>query len=166
MSSSTNSFTTSDLNDAHPGKVQFVNLPFRDFGAKRKFCGKIRTAVMVEDTRLVQETLFSSAGDAGVIVLDGGGSIRTALLGDMMAERLIGNGWAGIIINGAVRDCHLLADLDIGVKALATSPIRSGKTGSGAIDVPVAFGGVFFEPGNFVYCDGDGVLVANEPLTS
>ena len=158
-------FSTCDLNDAHPAKVRFVDLPFRDFGAKRQFSGRIRTAVMVEDTKLVQETLFTSSGEGGVIVLDGGGSVRTALLGDMMAERLIGNGWAGIVVNGAVRDSRLLADLDIGVKALGTSPVRSGKTGRGAIDVPVAFGGVLFEPGKYIYCDEDGVLVADEPLT-
>lgn len=160
------SFSTCDLNDAHPGKVKLVHLPFRDFGAKRIFSGTIRTAVMVEDTKLVQETLFSEQGDGSVIVLDGGGSMRTALLGDRMAERLIGNGWAGIIVNGAVRDSRLLAGLDLGIKALGTSPIRPGKTGAGAIDVPLAFGGVLFEPGKYVYCDEDGVLVADTPLTS
>lgn len=159
-------FSTCDLNDAHPDKVRFVNLQFRDFGAKCKFAGTIRTAVMVEDTRLVQEALFTSPGNGAVIVLDGGGSVRTALLGDMMAERLIGNGWTGIVVNGAVRDSRQLADLDLGVKALGTSPVRSGKTGRGAIDIPVAFGGVLFETGKFIYCDEDGVLVADEPLTS
>ncbi len=159
-------FSTCDLNDANPGKVHFVHLSFRDFGAKRRFAGRLRTAVMVEDTKLVQETLFSSKGNGDVIVLDGGGSLRTALLGDRMAERLIANGWAGIVVNGAVRDVRRLADLDLGVKALGTSPIRPGKAGSGAIDVPVAFGGVLFEPGKYIYCDEDGVLVSQEPLTA
>lgn len=164
MSKSSANFSTCDLNDAHADKVRFVDLPFRDFGAKRQFAGKIRTAVMVEDTKLVQETLFSSQGDGGVIVLDGGGSMRTALLGDMMAGRLIENGWAGIIINGAIRDSRPLSDLDLGVKALGTSPVRSAKTGRGAIDVPVAFGGVLFEPGNYLYCDEDGVLLSDREL--
>ena len=166
MSENPVSFSTCDLNDAHPDKVRFVQLPFRDFGAARVFSGKVRTAVMVEDTKLVQEALFSSRGNGDVIVLDGGGSLRTALLGDRMAERLIANGWTGIVINGAVRDVRRLADLDLGVKALGTSPVRSGKTGSGAIDVPVAFGGVLFEPGKYIYCDEDGVLVSEEPLTA
>ncbi|WFE91543.1 ribonuclease E activity regulator RraA [Roseibium porphyridii] len=157
-------FATCDLNDAYPEKVTFVQLPFRDFARKRRFSGRIRTAVMVDDTKLVQEALFSQPGNGAIIVLDGGGSNRTALLGDRMAERLIQNDWAGIIVNGAVRDSHRLADLEIGVKALGTSPVRSGKTGKGAIDVPVAFGGAFFEPGKCLYCDEDGVLISDEPL--
>jgi len=166
LSEDFNSFSTCDLNDAHPDKVRLVQLPFRDFGARRAFSGKIRTALMVEDTKLVQETLYSENGEGSVIVLDGGGSMRTALLGDMMAERLIKNGWAGIVINGAVRDSRLLADLQIGVKALGTSPIRSAKAGTGAIDIPLAFGGVLIEPGKFIYCDEDGVLVTDGPLAS
>ncbi|MEO0977839.1 MAG: ribonuclease E activity regulator RraA [Pseudomonadota bacterium] len=155
---------TCDLNDAHPDKVRLVQLPFRDFGGKPAFAGKIRTAVMVEDTKLVQEELFSAKGDGGVIVLDGGGSMRTALLGDRMGERLINNGWSGIVINGAVRDAQMLTGLDLGIKALGTSPVRSAKAGTGAIDVPVAFGSVLIKPGMFIYCDADGVLVTDEPL--
>ena len=164
MSNDLPDFSTCDLNDAHPDKIRMVQLPFRDFGAKRAFTGKIRTAVMVEDTKLVQETLFSARGEGSVIVLDGGSSRRTALLGDMMAERLIANGWAGIVVNGCVRDTGRLADLDLGVKALGTSPVRSAKTGRGAIDIPVAFGGVLIEPGQYIYCDEDGVLVSDAPL--
>lgn len=155
---------TCDLNDAHPDRVRLVQLPFRDFGGKPAFAGKIRTAVMVEDTKLVQEELFSARGDGGVIVLDGGGSMRTALLGDRMGERLINNGWSGIVINGAVRDAQMLAGLDLGIKALGTSPVRSAKAGTGAIDVPVAFGSVLIKPGMLIYCDADGVLVTDEPL--
>ncbi|MET1411756.1 ribonuclease E activity regulator RraA [Roseibium sp. HPY-6] len=165
MSDDAAAFSTCDLNDAHPGSVRLVQLPFRDYGARRAFSGTIRTAVMVEDTKLVQETLFSEQGNGSVIVLDGGGSLRTALLGDRMAERLIANGWAGIVVNGAVRDSRLLAGLDIGVKALGTSPVRSAKAGTGAIDVPLAFGSVLFEPGMFIYCDEDGVLVTDGPLS-
>lgn len=164
MSDSVQFHPTCDLNDAHPDKVRLVQLPFRDFGRRQAFAGKIRTAVMVEDTKLVQEELFSAKGDGGVIVLDGGGSLRTALLGDRMAERLIKNGWAGVVINGAVRDAQMLASLDLGIKALETSPVRSAKAGTGAIDVPVAFGSVLIEPGMFIYCDADGVIVADEPL--
>ena len=155
---------TADLSDARPNKLCPVRQQFMDYGAKRSFAGRIHTAVTAEDTKLVQEKLFTLQGNGGVIVLDGGGSLRTALLGDMMAERLIANGWSGIVINGAVRDSERLARLDLGIKALGTTPVRSGKSGIGAIDVPVAFGGTLFEPGQYIYCDQDGILVAQNPI--
>ena len=164
MSIAIGNFRTTDLSDANPSKVRQVLKPFQDFGAKLSFAGSIRTAVTMEDTKLVQEALFAQPGNGDIIVLDGGGSLGTAMLGDRMAERLILNGWAGIVINGAVRDSKRLAELDLGIKALGVTPVRSGKTGIGAIDVPVAFGGVLFEPGKCIYCDEDGILVADEPL--
>lgn len=156
---------TTDLSDEHPVLVRNVSMNFRDFGAKRQFAGRIRTAVTMEDTKLVQEALFATPGNGDVIVLDTGGSMRTAMIGDRMAERLIANGWSGILINGAVRDSAQLAELDLGIKALGTTPLRSAKTGIGALDVPVAFGGVLFETGHCIYCDEDGVLVSDEPLS-
>lgn len=165
MTQALNALPTTDLSDRYPDVTHHVMLPFMDFGAKRIFAGRIRTAVTVEDTKLVQETLFSMPGEGGVIVIDGGGSMRTAMLGDRMAERLIANGWAGIVINGAVRDCADLAPLGLGIKALGVTPVRSNKKGIGAIDVPVAFGGVFFKRGNCIYCDADGILVTEHPLT-
>ena len=164
MTHALKSAPTTDLSDANPDKSRAVILPLRHFGARRSFAGRIRTAVTMEDTKMVQETLFSSPGDGGVIVLDGGGSLRTAMLGDRMADRLIGNGWAGIVINGAIRDSDGLAGLDLGVMALGATPVRSAKRGIGAIDVPVAFGNVLFETGQCIYCDEDGVLVSDEPL--
>ncbi len=164
MTSFQTSRPTTDLSDAHPDKVRPVLQRFNDYGAKRSFSGRIHTAVTAEDTRLIQEKLFTLQGNGGVIVVDGGGSLRTAMLGDMMAERLIANGWAGIVINGAVRDSKRLAQLDLGIKALGVTPVRSAKTGIGAIDVPVAFGSVLFEPGSYIYCDEDGILIAKEPL--
>lgn len=158
-------YPTTDLSDAHPLTTRPVALPFRDFGGRKTFAGRIRTVVCVEDTKLVQETLFSAPGDGGVIVIDAGGSLRTAMLGDMMAERLIANGWVGIVINGAIRDCERLAELDLGIKALGTTPVRSQKKGTGAIDVPIAFGGVLFSPADCIYCDADGILLADEPLS-
>ncbi|WP_170764719.1 ribonuclease E activity regulator RraA [Ruegeria lacuscaerulensis] len=155
---------TSDLNDAHPEKVRRVTIPLRDFGKKKRFAGLIRTAVTMEDSRLVQQKLFRTPGEGGVIVFDGGGSCRSALLGDVNAAVLRDNGWAGIIINGALRDSALLAGIDIGIKALGVTPVRSTKKGIGALDIPVAFGHVLFEPGQCVYCDEDGVLVSDEPL--
>ena len=157
-------YPTTDLADAHPEQARHVQVPFRDFGGTRRFAGRVRTAVTMEDTRLVQDALFSASGDGGVIVIDGGGSLRTAMLGDRMGERLIANGWAGIVIYGAVRDAAALGKLDLGVKALGTTPFRSAKRGIGALDVPLAFGHVLIEPGQCIYCDEDGVLVSDETL--
>ncbi|MEL6645409.1 MAG: ribonuclease E activity regulator RraA [Pseudomonadota bacterium] len=158
-------FPTTDLNDAFPDKVRQVMLPFRDFGVRRMFAGRIKTAVTMEDTKLVQQALFNTPGDGAVVVLDGGGSGRSALLGDVNADLLVDNGWAGIVINGVVRDARALAKVDLGIKALGTTPVRSAKRGIGALGVPVAFGNVLFEEGHCIYCDEDGVLVSEEPLS-
>lgn len=156
---------TTDLSDAHPDKTRSVLLPLRDFGGVARFAGRIRTAVTMEDSKLIQDQLFATPGNGDVIVLDGGASLRTALLGDRMADRLVRNGWSGIVINGAVRDSAALQGVKLGIKALGTTPVRSAKTGIGALDVPVAFGGVLFEPGHCIYCDEDGILVSDDPLS-
>ncbi|MGH1465146.1 MAG: ribonuclease E activity regulator RraA [Cognatishimia sp.] len=156
-------FATADLWDANPGKLRRVTSPLIDFGGQKQFHGPIRTVVTMADTRLAQ-SLFRTDGNGAVIVLDGGGSADTALLGDVNAKILQDNNWAGIVINGAVRDISVMATLQIGIKALGTSPARSGKTGIGAIDVPVAFGNVLFETGQHIYCDPDGVLVSDQVL--
>ncbi|MEM7442792.1 MAG: ribonuclease E activity regulator RraA [Pseudomonadota bacterium] len=156
---------TTDLSDANPGLARQVTLQFQDYGARRVFAGRIRTVVTMEDTKLVQQ-LFREPGEGSICVVDGGGSLRSAMLGDVNGEILQRNGWAGIIINGAIRDADRLAEIDIGVKALGVTPVRSGKTGIGAIDVPVAFGGVLFLPGQCAYCDADGVVVSDEPIFS
>jgi len=155
---------TCDLNDANPDVVRQVMLPFNDYGKRKMFAGRIRTCVTMEDTKYIQEKLYETPGDGAVVVLDGGVSLRSALLGDINAERLRANGWAGIIINGVIRDSAELANIDIGVKALGVSPIRSTKRGIGALDTPVAFGNVLFETGQCIYCDQDGVLLSDEPI--
>lgn len=152
------SLATTDLLDAYPEALKQCQSQLRDFGGRRVFSGRIRTVVTMKDVKLAQQ-LFNEPGKGQVIVLDGGGSLQTAMLGDVNAEILRKNGWAGIIINGAVRDIDQLADVDIGIKALGVTCARSAKEGIGAIDVPVAFGESLFAPGNHVYCDGDGVLV-------
>lgn len=158
-------FPTTDLSDAHPDEVRQVQLQFRDFGGRGQFCGQVRTALTVDDSKRLQEELFSIPGNGDVIVIDAGGSLRTAMLGDRMGERLVTNGWSGLVVFGAVRDSAKLSELDLGIKALAVTTVRSEKKGTGAIDVPVAFGGVLFEPGKYIYCDEDGVLVADKPLS-
>ena len=153
---------TTDLHDANPNALR-CTLQFVDYGATRLFAGRIRTVVTMEDSKLAQ-SLFSQPGEGGIAVIDGGGSMRTAMLGDRYAAICAENGWSGVIVNGAIRDAERLADIPLGIKALAATPTRSAKTGIGAIDVPVAFGGVLFMPGDCVYCDLDGVVVGREVL--
>jgi len=162
MSCALTAYPTTDLHDAHPD-ARFCALRFVDYGGRVMFAGRIRTVVTAEDSKLAQE-LFRSPGDGAVAVVDGGGSLRRALLGDIYAGVLADNGWAGVVICGAVRDAARLASIDLGIKALAATPARSAKAGIGAVDVPVAFGGVLFAPGECVYCDADGVLVSASPL--
>ncbi|MQQ10662.1 ribonuclease E activity regulator RraA [Epibacterium sp. SM1979] len=160
-----NDILTTDLHDAHTDQLSVCTLPFQNFGGRLSFSGPIRTVVTMEDTKLAQQ-LLRTPGDGAVIVLDGGGSTRTAMLGDVNAEILRQNNWAGIVINGVVRDSAELRGIDIGIKALGVTPIRSAKAGIGAIDVPVSFGNVLFRPGQYIYCDQDGVLIGEVPLHS
>ncbi|MGI9311517.1 MAG: ribonuclease E activity regulator RraA, partial [bacterium] len=124
-----------------------------------------RTVATMRDSKLAM-ALFRTPGDGAVVVVDGGGSMATALLGDNNAAILKDNGWAGIIINGAVRDAEQLAAIDLGIKALGVCPVRPAKDGIGAVDVPVAFGEVLFVPGHCVYCDRDGVIVSENPIAA
>ena len=150
---------TCDLYDDHEGTVQTCSLQFRDFGARRRFSGPVRTVRCLNDNSVFRE-LLGEPGNGGVIVVDGQGSTTRALMGDMLAAKGVANGWSGVIINGAIRDSAEIAGIDIGVKALGTNPAKSVKKGEGDVDVSVEFGGVTFEPGYWVYCDEDGVLVS------
>lgn len=155
---------TADLADRIGPEIRSCDLAFRDIGGVTRFCGRITTILTFQDNLLVKQTM-GTPGEGGVLVVDGGGSIHTALVGDVIAGFGVDNGWSGVIVNGAVRDSALLAKLDIGVKALGTNPRKSTQTGQGSgKDVPVEFGGVRFEPGEFVYADEDGVVVVAEPL--
>ncbi|MFA7498866.1 MAG: ribonuclease E activity regulator RraA, partial [Leucobacter sp.] len=102
---------------------------------------------------------LSGPGEGAVLVIDGGGSLETALVGDIIAALAVDNGWSGLIVNGAVRDRVALGTLPLGVKALGSNPAKSAKTGAGELDVPVEVGGVTFRPGATVWCDDDGILV-------
>ena len=150
---------TCDLYDDFEGSVETCSLQFRDFGARRRFFGPVRTVRCLNDNSVFRE-LLGEPGNGGVIVVDGQGSTVRALLGDMLAAKGAANGWAGVIINGVVRDSVEIAGIDIGVKALGTNPAKSVKKGEGELDVAIEFGGVNFEPGYWVYCDEDGVLVS------
>ncbi|MER7858986.1 ribonuclease E activity regulator RraA [Amycolatopsis japonica] len=152
------SFTTADLVDEHGDRLRVCDTQFRQFGGHRAFSGPIRTVSCHEDNGLVKK-LLATAGDGAVLVVDGGGSLHSALTGDMIAKSAVDNGWAGIVVNGAVRDSAELAGLPLGVKALGTNPRKSSKAGIGAVDVPVGFGGVTFTPGDTLYSDDDGVVI-------
>ncbi|MFE2141183.1 ribonuclease E activity regulator RraA [Streptomyces sp. NPDC059456] len=149
---------TSDLYDEHGESLAVCTTQFRQFGGRRLFAGPVRTVTCHEDNALLRE-LINTPGEGAVLVVDGGGSLRTALSGDLIAAAAQRNGWAGMIINGAVRDSVALGGLDLGIKALGTVPRKSGKTGAGAVDEPVTLGGVTFRPGDLVHADDDGTVV-------
>ena len=158
-------FKTTDLCDEHleHEHLQVAEPIFRDFGGVRRFFGEIVTLKVLHDNALVRQTLEVKGG-GHVLVVDGGASIKRALLGDQLAELGAKNGWAGVIINGAVRDADELATVPIGVKALATCPVRSEKKGLGQSDVLLRFAGITFAPGHFVYADADGIVVSPKVL--
>lgn len=156
-------FTTADLCDAHQEDCQVCTTQFRQYGGRRVFSGRIRTIECRNDNILLRRALEQpSPGE--VLVVDGGGSLESALIGDIIAGLGLKNGWVGVIIFGAVRDANALGRLDFGVKALGTNPRKSAKTGAGRSDVPVRQGGAIFTPGAWLYSDDDGLLVASGPL--
>lgn len=150
--------STADLYDEHGENLACCDLQFRSFGAHRAFTGPVTTVRCHEDNALLK-SILSGPGNGGVLVVDGGGSMRTALVGDIIAQLAVDNGWAGLVLNGPVRDAAVLAEMPIGVRALGTTPRKGGKTGAGEKDVPVTFGGVTFRPGDQLWSDDDGVAV-------
>lgn len=157
------SFATTDLCDAHEGKVRVAAPIFRSFGGKAAFHGPIATLKLFEDNGLVRQTL-DTPGQGRVLVIDGGGSLRRALLGDQLAALAVKNGWAGLVIWGAIRDAAAIGTMDLGVFALATIPLKTVKKNLGETDVPVSFAGVDFCPGEWLYADADGVIVSSTAL--
>jgi regulator of ribonuclease activity A len=156
-------FQTADLCDAHEGKIRVVAPMFRSFGGRRTFGGPIATLKIFEDNSLVR-TALEQPGEGRVLVVDGGGSLRCALVGDQLALLGVKNNWAGIIVYGCIRDSRPIAEMNLGVFALATHPMKTVKRGVGEADVPVTFGGVTFVPGQHVYADEDGVIVSDTAL--
>jgi regulator of ribonuclease activity A len=149
---------TADLVDEIGPGVRSCDLQFTQYGARSQFAGPITTVRCFQDNALLKSVL-SEPGDGGVLVIDGDGSLHSALVGDVIAGLGVNNHWAGLIINGAVRDAATLRTLDIGIKALGTNPRKSTKTGDGQRNVAVEFGGVVFAPGQIAYSDDDGIVV-------
>ena len=157
------SVATADLYDEHGDKVRVVTPMFRDFGARKQFSGPVSTLKVFEDNTLVRSALEED-GAGRVLVVDGGGSLHCALVGDMLAKLGVDNGWQGIVVYGCIRDSAVIAEMDIGVKALNTNPKKSVKKGVGERDIDIEFGGVSISAGDYLYADEDGVLLAKEKL--
>lgn len=149
---------TADLVDDIGADVRSCDVQFRQFGGRTEFAGPIATVRCFQDNALLKSVL-SESGDGRVLVIDGAGSLHTALVGDVIAELGRSNGWAGLVVNGAVRDAATLRTLDIGIKALGTNPRKSTKTGAGERDVVISLGGIDFRPGDVAYSDDDGIVV-------
>ncbi len=156
-------FSTPDLCDAHPTLVRIVEPLFKNFGGRATFGGPLVTVKCFEDNSRIKECL-AQPGDGRILVVDGGGSLGCALLGDQLAAQALKNAWAGVIVNGCIRDVDALARMDLGVQALAATPLKSIRKGLGEIDIPVAFGGVTFRPGAYVYADNNGIIVSAQRL--
>ena len=154
---------TADLCDDHGDLVQVCEPLLQAFGGRKSFHGPISTVRCLDDNSRVKEAV-ESPGAGRVLVVDGGGSRRHALLGDKLGDAAVRNGWAGVIIHGCIRDSAELGRMDLGIRALGTMPLRSDKRGEGERDVPVRFAGVTFRPGEFAYVDDDGIIVAPHAL--
>jgi regulator of ribonuclease activity A len=157
------SFATADLYDEHEENLQIATPMFNDYGGKNIFSGPASTVKVFEDNSLVRAAL-EEPGDGKILVVEGGASLRCALLGDMLAELGVENGWVGVIVYGCIRDSAVIAKMNIGVKALNTNPRKSVKKGAGERDVTVSFADVTIKPGDYIYADEDGVVIAGSKL--
>jgi regulator of ribonuclease activity A len=160
-------FITCDLLDDHPQtqvcSPSIDGKSFKNFGGRRAFGGAVVTVKCFEDNSRVKE-LLATAGEGRVLVVDGGASMRCALLGDMIAKSAVAHGWAGVVVYGCVRDVDALATLDLGVQALACIPQKSNRKGAGEVGLTVQFGGLTIADGMYLYADNNGILVSTQPL--
>jgi len=154
---------TADLVDHYQDQLQSCALQLKNFGGKSAFWGPCRTVTCNNDNVLARKML-EQQGDGQVLVIDGGGSLRTALMGDIIASIAQTNKWAGVVIHGVIRDTVAISAIDLGVKALGSNPMKSRKEGLGEIDKPVSFGGLNIKPGDWLYSDEDGIVVAGKEL--
>lgn len=142
----------------HGGTVRVAQPIFRDYGKRRAFHGRAQTLRVFEDNALVRAAL-ETPGNGDVLVIDGGGSLRTALVGGNLGKLAEANGWAGVVVHGAIRDSRELAECNVGIKALAAMPLKSAKKGEGNKNVAVTFAGITILPGEWIYADEDGLVV-------
>ena len=153
-----------ELCDQYPDDVRVLEPMFMNFGGKERFYGEVVTIKAFEDNSLVREQVALD-GTGKVLVVDGGGSLRRAMLGDLLAEKAAKNGWQGIVIYGCIRDVNAIGEIDLGVQSLATHPMKTDKRGLGDLNVPVTFAGTTIKPGDYLYADNNGVLVSDKELT-
>jgi len=157
---------TCDLCDAHKndsdGAFRVLPSVFRDFGQRRRFAGAVSTVKCFEDNSLVKAAV-ESPGQGRVLVVDGGGSLRRALVGGNLAAAAARNGWAGLVVDGCVRDVAELAACDVGIRALASMPLPTEKRNEGQRDVPVQVQGVWVRPGDWLVADEDGIVILPAP---
>lgn len=156
-------FKTADLCDTHGAEVEVCEPLFQSYGARTRFAGPIATIKCFEDNSRVRE-LVAEPGNGRVLVVDAGGSMRRAVLGDMLGQRAVDNGWQGVVLFGCVRDAAALAQMPLGVRALGTLPMKTDKRDEGQRDLAVRFAGATFRPGDWLYADEDGIIVARRPL--
>jgi len=154
---------TPDLCDAYPDLVRVLEPIFKNYGGRSSFGGEIVTVKCFEDNSVVKENA-GKAGQGKVMVVDGGGSLKKALLGDLIAETALNNGWEGFIVYGCIRDVEPISNMQIGVKALNSIPLKTQRKGKGENNVKINFGGVTFNPGEYIYADTTGIIVLSEPL--
>lgn len=156
-------YSVPDICDDFIDDLSVLEPLFSDYGGKHKFSGEVVTIKCFEDNSLVRDAV-RTPGQGRVLVVDGGGSLRHALLGDLLAAAAAENGWQGLLINGCVRDVEILETIDLGVKALNRHPVKTDKRGEGQFDVAVSFAGATIRPGNYLYSDTNGVVVATRDL--
>ncbi|WP_235567628.1 ribonuclease E activity regulator RraA [Lysobacter sp. Root690] len=154
---------TCDLCDRHDAQVRVLELPLGDYGGRIAFDGIVSTIKAYEDNSLVRDAV-AEPGHGRVLVIDGGGSMRRSMLGDLLAAKALENGWAGVVVFGAIRDSAAIGAMALGVKALGTCPRKTDKLGQGLRDVPVQFGGLVIRPGEWLCADADGVVLADGVL--
>jgi regulator of ribonuclease activity A len=153
-----------ELCDRFPDLIEVADPMFINFGGREAFGGEIVTVKACEDNSMVKQQL-ELPGSGKVLIVDGAGSMRRSMLGDMLAESAVENGWEGVIVYGGIRDVNAISMLDLGVLALGAIPLKTIRRGVGEMNIPVTFAGVTFHPGHYVYADNNGLIVSPEDLT-
>lgn len=156
-------WSTPDLADANPNDVIAVELQMQSYGLLEKFCGPIATVKCFEDNSKVKE-ICQTPGEGRVLVVDGGGSQRRALMGDLIAESAMKNGWAGAVIFGVIRDVEVINQMDFGIKCLGSVPLKTEKLGQGQIGIDIEFGNAKFTTSKYLYSDANGIIVSDKSL--
>lgn len=154
---------TPDICDKYESQVTLIHLPLQNYGRRHAFWGEIATVRCYHDNSKVREMLEQD-GHGKVLVVDGHGSCQHALLGDQLAIKAIENGWEGVIVYGAVRDVGMLAEMELGVKALGANPFKTEKRGAGDVNVTLTIQNQMIQPGDYIYADWNGVLTSKDKL--